>query len=342
MPEVSVVIVCMNRPDILYPCLDSLRSCNSVSMEVFVVAYMFSSENLAALRADYPWVTVLESTELRGFSENNNLALTQARGKYCFVVNDDTLMSMPVVDQLVADMARLGPHVAAISPRIVFPDGRVQTCGRAPWTAWRWMKHYLHLVDETKPSKWSRSAVSGPDPVVISSGAEGAVEKSNLFRTWTLNGACFLARTSAFREAGWFDPYYFFTPEDIALGQKFGEMGYEVWVDADVSITHLAGGTVYGKSGTSSRAAVSLGEPAIKPARVQGALHYYSGGSCFKRFFLALFVWLVESARGLKYLFASKSDPSSRAAVMSATARNVRRSVFTRLTPKEVFSRFFK
>ena len=123
MPEVSVVIVCMNRPDILYPCLRSLREHNSASMEVLVVAYMFSSANIAGLREDFPWVKVVESGEIRGFSENNNLALRQARGKYCFVVNDDTLMSMPVIDLLLADMEKLGPRVAAVCPRIVFPDG---------------------------------------------------------------------------------------------------------------------------------------------------------------------------------------------------------------------------
>ena len=324
MPKVSTIIVCMNRPDILYPCLDSIRERNSVSMEVLLVAYMFSAENLADLKARYPWVTVIESREIRGFAENNNLALEYATGEYCFIVNDDTLMSMPVIDRLVVDIEELGPRVAAVSPRIVFPDGSVQTCGRAPWTAGRWMKHYLHLVDETKPTSWSI--------------------KEGIFRTWTLNGACFLARTSAFREAGWFDPYYFFTPEDIALGHKFNALGYEVWADASIDITHIAGGTVYGgsraKPGTVASPRPSLGEPAIKPARVQGALHFYSGGSAAKRFFLALFVWLVEAARGLKYLFADKSTPTSHAAIMSATARNIRRSVFTSLTPKEVFLRY--
>ena len=80
MPEVSVIIVCMNRTDILYPCLESLRSCNSVPMEVLVVAYRFSAENLAGLRERFPCVTVVESEGVRGFSENNNLALRQAQG----------------------------------------------------------------------------------------------------------------------------------------------------------------------------------------------------------------------------------------------------------------------
>lgn len=309
MSRVSVIIVCMDRPDLLYPCLEGIRAHTTVPYEVLVVAYLFSPEHLVALRADWPEVKVVESRELRGFSENNNLALKQAAGEYCFIVNDDTLMSMPVIDRLVADFDRLPADAAIVSPKIVFPDGRVQTCGRAPWTAWRYVKHYLHLVDETVPSAWSM--------------------KEGLFRTWTVNGACFLIKTAVFREAGWFDETYTFTPEDIAIGHQVNEMGYSVWTDADVSITHLAGGTV------------SRMEAAIKPTRVRGALQFYSGGNPVKYALLSGFVWCVEALRRLKYLFADKSDPSSRAAIMDATARNVMRSIFTRRSSKEIFTRLY-
>ena len=208
MPKVSVVIVCMNRPDLLYPCLEGIRAHTSVPHEVWVVAYIFSEENLARLRADWPEVKIVESRELRGFSENNNLALRQIDSDFCFIVNDDTLMSMPVIDRLVDDFGRLPADAAVVSPKIVFPDGRVQTCGRAPWTAWRYVKHYLHRVDETVPTPWSM--------------------KDGLFRTWTVNGACFLIKTAVFRDAGWFDETYTFTPEDIALGHKVNDMDHTV------------------------------------------------------------------------------------------------------------------
>ena len=307
---VSVVIVSMNRPDLLYPCLEGLYAQTKAPLEVWVVAYLYSEENLARLKADWPAAKVVESRELRGFSENNNLALRQITGDYCFIVNDDTLMTMPVVDALLADFDRLPADAAIVSPKIVFPDGRVQTCGRAPWTAWRYLKHYLHLVDETKPSAWSM--------------------KEGLFRTWTVNGACFLIRTDVFREAGWFDETYVFTPEDVALGHRVNDLGYTVWADADVVITHLAGGTV------------SRLEAAIKPTRVRGALQFYSGGNPVKYALLGGFVWCVEALRRLKYRFADRSDPTSHAAIMDATARNVMRSVFTKRTSKEIFVQLYR
>ena len=310
MPKVSVVIVCMDRPDLLNPCLESLYAQTSAPLEVWVVAYRFREENLARLKADWPDVKVVENRELSGFSENNNLALRQVTGEYCFIVNDDTLMRMPVIDTLLADFDRLPADAAIVSPKIVFPDGRVQTCGRAPWTAWRYVRHYLHLVDETVPTPWSM--------------------REGLFRTWTVNGACFLIRTDVFREAGWFDETYTFTPEDIALGHKVNEMGHTVWADADVTITHLAGGTV------------SRLEPVIKPTRVRGALQFYSGGNPVRYFLLGGFVWCVEALRRLKYLFADRSDPDSRAAIMDRTARNVMRSVFTRRSTKEIFTGLYR
>lgn len=306
MIEVSVIIVSMNRPDTLYPCLDGIKANTSLSFEIIVVAYMFSQSNLEALRRDYPEVKVIVSDSLRGFSENNNLALRLAEGKYCFIVNDDTLMRMPVIDSLAADFEKLPSDAAIVSPKIVFPDGKVQTSGRAPWTAWRYMKHYLHLVDETVPTKWSM--------------------QKGLFRTWTVNGACFLIKTDIFREAGWFDERFTFTPEDIALGHKVNEMGYSVWSDDDVVITHLAGATV------------SRLEAAIKPTRVRGALIFYSGGSKIKYFLLGVYVWLIEALRYLKYLPLEKKGKNK---IMFDTSRNVMHSVFTLATTKEIFERYY-
>ena len=297
MPEVSIVIVCMNRPDILFPCLDSIRAQNQVSYECLVVAYFFSPENLSLLKEKYPWVQVVESNELRGFAENNNLALKQARGRYCFVVNDDTLQPVPVIDRLVEDVEKLPENAAAVSPRILLADGRLQTCGRGPWSPWRYALHYLHRVDETRPSRWNRSA--------------------GLFQTFTLNGACFLIKTEAFKKVGWFDERYFFTPEDIALGHQLNAMGYTVWADADTPITHLAGGSV------------SAMEAAIKPARVRGSMIFYG-----EPLWLKCFVWSVELLRYLKNSLVPGRD------VYRKSALNVMKTVFSHRTPKEIFMSF--
>ena len=343
MPEVSVVIVCMNRPDLLFPCLDSLRAHTSVPFETLVVAYRFSADNLKELVTRYPWVEVIPSLEIRGFSENNNLALKHVKGRYCFILNDDTLLEMPVIDRLVADMEALPASAAALSPCIRFADGRIQTCGRAPWTARRYARHYLHLVDEGKEASWGdsvRLAHSGPShrfrhplrelvsggscPQPLSVGGQAPQDPSSshsgMFQTYTLNGACFLIKTEVFREAGWFDERFFFTPEDIALGHKLNDMGYTVWADPSVSIIHLAGGSV------------SAMEPAIKPARVRGSLIFYG-----EPLWLRCFIGCFEALRVVKYAFLPATEHNQ---LMARTARNVLRTVFSKASPKELFIRF--
>ena len=322
MPQVSIVIVCMNRPDILFPCLDSIRTHTTVSYETLVVAYLFSQENLALLQERYPWVKVVQSTELRGFSENNNLALRQAKGRYCFIVNDDTLMHEPVIDRLVRDLESLPENAAAISPCICFGDGRIQTCGRTPWTAWRYAKHYLHWVDEGRtegalgPTSEEKYFSCGCSKNHFSSDIATPTHDHELLQTYTLNGACFLIKTAVFRKMGWFDERYFFTPEDIALGHALNDAGYSVWVHPQVCITHLAGGSV------------SAMEQAIKPARVRGSLIFYG-----EPLWLKCFVWSVELARYVKNSLLCRN-------VNKITARNVMKTVFSKQTPKEIFIRF--
>ena len=91
----------MNRLDNLYPCLEGLEKHCSGILETLVVAYRFSEENLEKVRRDFPEVSFIPSNETRGFSENNNLALKSVLGSYCFILNDDTLISEDVSGKLL-------------------------------------------------------------------------------------------------------------------------------------------------------------------------------------------------------------------------------------------------
>ena len=336
MAQVSVVIVCMGDPAVhLYACLDSLFAQNRTPLEVWVVAYLMQAEHREALAARYPAIHIIESGEVRGFAENNNLALRKIDSEYCFVVNDDTLQSMPVVDLLLEDLKKLPENAAAVQPKIVFGDGRVQTCGRTPWTAWRYARHYLHLVKEgeAEGGMGSRIASASLRPLPSRGASDDAAVGPSLlsgrgwpeirepmppsvFQTYTLNGACFLIKTEVFKKMGWFDERYFFTPEDIALGHALNDAGYTVWVNPEVRITHLAGGSV------------SAMEVAIKPARVRGSLIFYG-----EPLWLKCFIWSVELARYVKNSLLCREQNRK-------TARNVMKTVFSKQTPKEIFIRF--
>lgn len=263
MLDVSIVIVCMNNLKNLYPCLESIRKYTTeATYETFVVAYLFSKENFEKVKEDFPWVTFIESSEIRGFSENNNLALKQAKGKYCFVLNDDTEMKMPVIDKLVETIEALPEDVAVVSPRSVFGDGTFQSCGRDIHTTWKFFLSFFYLYNERRYLKAFENA-------------------KGTFETGDIVGAFFLIKTDRFKQVGFFDEKFFFCPEDIALGYELRKHGYKHYVNADVEIVHfegMSGGTSLSKT----RAATS-------PSGTRGQLIFYSHDKPIIYVLLALF-----------------------------------------------------
>lgn len=312
--DVSIVIVCMNNLKNLYPCLDSIKKYTSVSYETFVVAYLFSKENLDKLRKDYPWITIVESNEIRGFSENNNLALRQAKGKYCFVVNDDTEMKMPVIDVLVKTIEELPQQVAIVSPTLESPNGKVQVCGR-PYSDWKTIiRTDLHLSNKKNINKYCN--------------------KTGVFQTYNIIGAAFLIKTEIFQKEGFFDERYFFCPEDIALSTKLNKMGYECYVNNDVKIIHYEG--MSGKT-------LSIIQTATKPAHAKGMVIFYSEGNKKIYRFLSVYVFfhalLQFFVHGLIGLIKKRPNKYS---ILAIGELNITKTILTKATPKEIFIKVFE
>jgi GT2 family glycosyltransferase len=313
IPTVSIVIVCMNNLKNLYPCLQSIRKYTHVSYECFVVAYLFTKENLAKVRKDFPWVKIIESNEIRGFSENNNLALRQAKGKYCFVQNDDTEFRMPCIDKLVETIEKLPDKVAVVSPKGLLGNGQIQYCGRAAHSRWHYFLGAFGLWSEKRANK--RNPTHG------------------IFKSYDIIGAYFLIKTELFKEIGWFDERYFFTPEDIVVSCELRKRGYECWVDADAEIIHYEGMT--GKS-------MSPIQTATGPAEHIGTMLWLGN---FKYWSFCFYTLL-----GLPYLLGQIVYHFLRSNyhgapncfnMLTKTNLNTLAVYFTRKSPKEIFIKYY-
>ena len=366
MPEVSVVIVCMGGPQkYLEACLAGLRAHTSASYEVLVVAYRWEEADKEAFAKAHPEVTLIPSDEVRGFSENNNLALPLAKGRYCLVLNDDTRMEEPVVDKLLDDLAVLPENAAVVSPCIRFADGRIQTCGRSRWTAWRYAKHYLHLVDEGNvrspedsvslrstpaPCAWIKRRQQAPGRTRDFAAAKSSREK----RPRGIIGGSAPSNlgqapghptppTPPLTSSSVFQTYTLNGACFLIKTEVFRKVG---WFDErffftpeDIALGHVlneAGYTVWADPAVSithlAGGSVSAMEAAIKPARVRGSLLFYG-----EPLWLRCFVWCFEALRVCKYAFLPRTP---RNVLMSRTARNVMKTAFSKASPKELFIRF--
>ena len=312
-PLVSIVIVCMNNLKNLYPCLNSIKKYTTLEYETFVVAYLFSEENLMKAKASFPWVSFIESNEIRGFSENNNLALRQVKGKYCAILNDDTEFVSPLIEELVHSMESLPEDTAIVSPTTYYPDFSVQCCGRPP------ISIYHYILSEF--GLWSDQRIKS-----------NYTHQKGLFKSYNILGAAFLIKTDIFKRVGWFDERYFFTPEDIALSTKLNKMGYSCYVNADIHLIHYEG---------QSRK-TSMTYAAIKPASTRGNLLFFSNGNPLL-YLLLVIVNIVKIIPAYIYHFLQsfgKEKPNGHYALMKGY-QYCMESCFTKKTPKELFIKYY-
>lgn len=216
---VSIVIVCMNRLANLDRCLPSIERYTTTPHCIYVVAYLFSEENLEKLRLGYPYVHIILSNEVRGFSENNNLALAKVTTPYTFVLNDDTEFTEPVLDNLLHALEKT-EDATVMSPVLYRGDGSVQFHGRRKYTFPSFLLHHMG-IRITFPSKYEN--------------------KSGIYKTYNISGAAFLIYTDVFKKVGFFDESFFFCPEDIALSTLLNRNGFYCYVDSSVRIMHYEG-----------------------------------------------------------------------------------------------------
>jgi GT2 family glycosyltransferase len=216
---VSIVIVSMNRLANLDRCLPSIEKYTTTPHCIYVVAYLFSDENLEKLRLEYPYVHIIVSNEIRGFAENNNLALAKVTTPYTFVLNDDTEFTEPVLDNLLRSL-EITKDATVMSPVLYRGDGSVQFHGRRKYTFHSFLLHHMG-IRVPFPSKYEN--------------------KNGIYKSYNISGAAFLIYTDIFKKVGFFDEKFFFCPEDIALSTLLNKNGLYCYVDSSVRVIHYEG-----------------------------------------------------------------------------------------------------
>lgn len=299
----------MNNLNNLYPCLESIKKYTTVSYETLVVAYLFSKDNLEKVKNDFPWVTFIESNEIRGFSENNNLALRQAKGKYCFVLNDDTEMKMDVIGRLMLSINSLSSNTCIVSPKILIGKESKVLLGKPKYTFFTYFLGCLGMANYL----YKRSFYTLNEDV---------------FLTYNISGAAFLIKSEIFKQVGWFDEKYFFCPEDIALSTLLNKKGYKIYVDSEAIIYHFSGGTW------------SSTITATKPASVKGEYYFYCGNNVLKKTIFIVFVSFIHFLRICYWLTIGKN--SDKKEIMIKANRNAIMALLSHRTPKQLFCHYYK
>lgn len=157
--------------------------------------------------------TVLQLGENKGFGAGHNQVLGRLNSTYHAVINPDITVREDVLAQM-ADYMDAHPEVAAVVPRLLFPDGKEQEIAKRNPT-------FLALVARRLPL-----------PFLKKQEDRYLMREEDLSRPCEIQfctGCFFMMRTEVFCKIGGFDPSFFMYFEDADIGRtaaKYGKLVY--------------------------------------------------------------------------------------------------------------------
>jgi len=250
--KVSIIVVSFNTRELLRHCLQSvLAECARLpaasSAEILVVdnassdgspemveREMMDREFPAAASPDRSApgsrvpVRLIRSAVNLGFAGANNLAMSQARGRYLVLLNSDALFHTGALRLAIQHMDQ-NTQAGVGGARLVGPQGEWQPSARSFPTLW-----HVFVVFSGLATRFPKSRLFGAfDRTWASANLAAEVD-------W-VPGAFSIMRREALARTGLFDPRFFLYCEEVDLCRRMKAQGFKVLYWPDVVVTHIGG-----------------------------------------------------------------------------------------------------
>ena len=214
VPDVSVSLVNTNSRELLLACLETLPA-QDANVEIVVLDNASEDGSAAAVRERFPDVRVIEQRHRAGFGANHNTVIRATTGRYVYVLNEDTTADDWSFER-ITEYLDAHPQVAALGPRLVYPDGRLQD------SAWRFPTPLVSTMG---------LATLGQLGVKQSKGA--SVRPVD----WVM-GAALVLRREALDQVGLFDEDFFLYSEEVDLQARLRQAGWETHYFPELTVVH--------------------------------------------------------------------------------------------------------
>jgi GT2 family glycosyltransferase len=217
LPRVAVIVVNWNRQADTLRCLASLAAAGQPAADVFLVDNASTDGTVAAARAAFPGVRIIENERNLGFAAGNNvgirLALTDGY-PHLMLLNNDAVVAPDAIQRLLQPLLA-DSKVGVAGPAICYlaaPD-RVWSAGGA--------------VDRR------RGAVTSEHLDV-----QVAALPDQSFAADHVSGCCLLVRAAAIARAGLLDERFFMYYEETEWCLRIARHGYRIVVAPDARVWH--------------------------------------------------------------------------------------------------------
>jgi len=220
-PLVSIVIPVHNQLQFTQQCLVSVENSTEQGLYEVIVVNDASTdgteEYLHVWSGGKPWLRGVTNSENKGFARSCNQGAGQATSKYLMFLNNDTVVTPGWLSPLV-EILENQPDIGIVAPKLIFPDGTIQHCGKV-WGEWQLPR-------------------SHPDHIYYrESGNAPHVNRPRDFQI--LTGACLLLRREEFFRYGPFDEQYENGWEDDDLCYAYREQGLRIHYCPAATVVHF-------------------------------------------------------------------------------------------------------
>jgi GT2 family glycosyltransferase len=231
-PLVSALIVSYNVKGLLLKSLEAFYAHADVPVEAVVVDNASNDGSAAAVAAEFPQAVVLAQPRNLGFGRAANVGLERCQGRFVLLLNPDVTVNPQAVGRM-ADFLMSRQDAAAVGPRLVFPDGRVDPDARRSFPLPRTLFYRTVGLSRLFP----KSRVFGRHNM-------GHMPESDVHEMDAGTAACLMVRMAALDRVGFFDPRYFMFGEDIDLCYRLKLGGWKVFYLPSASGIHHKGAAI--------------------------------------------------------------------------------------------------
>jgi GT2 family glycosyltransferase len=230
MTDLSIVIVTWETRDVTLACLASIArevrgrdDGGRIETETILVDNASTDGTADAVRARFPWVTLIPMAANVGFARGCNAGLRAAKGRHIVLLNNDTVVGRDALERCVAYLDA-NPDVGVVGPQLLHADGRRQnSVHAAPGLLTELLPRWL--LETLLPRRYPSKRRTMPGPVEVEA----------------VLGACLVVRRTVWDSLGGLPEEYFMFLEETDWCWSIRAGGWRIVHLPEVTLVHLSG-----------------------------------------------------------------------------------------------------
>ena len=211
--ELSIITVNFNGLNDTCALIDSITF--NDDMEVIVVDNGSKENEASILQEHFPSIKAIRSDKNLGFAGGNNLGLKAAKGKYLYLINNDTVFKQ-FNPQLLIRRLEASPKIGVVCPKIRF--------------AW-----------DNNPIQFAGYTPLSPITIrnqAIGFGEEDKGQYDTPRQTPYAHGAAMMLKREIIDKVGLMPEFFFLYYEELDWSMMITRAGYEIWYEPTCTIYH--------------------------------------------------------------------------------------------------------